>query len=137
MVPLHAGRLHRQPYLLVKCAVRQRFRKRDDAAQEDNYELRIVGMVLLSNTKDDFIKELHVAMPLSAATPELRSALVKELKHHKGKARFFVDLSFEHDGIDDQLSLISRKFSVAPSYELFDFLEKKNLRHKLVTKVEL
>jgi len=123
--------------LLVKCAVRQRFRKRDDAAQEDNYELRIVGMVLLSNTKDDFIKELHVAMPLSAATPELRSALVKELKHHKGKARFFVDLSFEHDGIDDQLSLISRKFSVAPSYELFDFLEKKNLRHKLVTKVEL
>ena len=123
--------------LLVKCAVRQRFRKKDDAVQEDNYELRIVGMVLLSNTKDDFIKEFHLALPLTAVTPELRSALVKELKHHKGKARLYVDLAFEHDGVDDQLSLFSRKFSVSPSYELFDFLEKKNLRHRMVTKVEL
>jgi hypothetical protein len=105
--------------------------------QEDNYELRIVGMVLLSNTKDDFIKEFHVAMPLSAATPEMRTALVKELKHHKGKARLYVDLTFEHDGVDDQLTLFSRKFTVSPSYELFAFLDKKNLRHRMVTKVEL
>ena len=123
--------------LLVKCAVRQRFRKKDDTVQEDNYELRIVGMVLLSNTKDDFIREFHVALPLSAATPELRSALVKELKHHKGKARLYVDLTFEHDGKDDHLTLFSRKFSVSPSYELFAFLEKKNLRYRMVTKVEL
>ncbi|MGX8707926.1 MAG: DNA polymerase III subunit alpha, partial [Bacteroidales bacterium] len=42
--------------LLVKCVVRQRFRKKDDEGTGDNFELRILKMALLSNTKDDFIK---------------------------------------------------------------------------------
>ncbi len=123
--------------LLIKCTVRPRFRKKDDTSQEDTYELRIIGMVLLSNTKDDFIKEFHIGLPLDDATPELRSALVKELKRHKGKARLYIDLTFRHDDMDDHLSLFSRKFLVSPDYELFDFLKKKNLRHRMVTKVEL
>ena len=123
--------------LLVKCAVRPRFRKNDEADAGQTYELRIVNMALLSNTKDEYIKEFHVEMPLSAATPELRAALVKELKNHKGKARLYVDLVFQHDGAEDHLDLFSKKYSVAPGYELIDFLDKKNLRHHLVTKVGL
>ena len=122
--------------LLIKCVVRPRFRKKDEVSSEEIFELRIVGMVLLSNTKDDFIKEFHIGLPLAAATPELRTALVKALKHHKGKARLYVDLTFSHDGTDDFLTLFSRKFSVSPSYELFEFLDQKNLRHKMVAKVE-
>ena len=123
--------------LLIKCCTRQRFRKRDESASEDNYELRILSMTLLSNTKDAFIKELHVEFPLNAYTPELHNALLKECKHHKGKARLFLDVLFQHDGIDDRLSLFSKKFTVAPGYELFNFLEKKNLRHHMVSKVDL
>ena len=88
-------------------------------------------------TKDDYIKELHVELPLEAASPELRTALAKECRRHKGKARLYVDLTFEHDGIEDTLSLFSKKFSLSPDYELLAFLDKKNLRHHLVTKVEL
>ena len=123
--------------LLMKCVVRTRFRKREDDTSEDTVEMRIVGMTLLANTKDDYIKELHVELPLEAATPELRTALAKECRRHKGKARLYVDLTFEHDGIEDTLSLFSKKFSLSPDYELLAFLDKKNLRHHLVTKVEL
>ena len=123
--------------LLLKCAVKQRFRKKDEETTGDNYELRILNMALLPNTKDEYIKEFHVELPLDAATPELRSALVKELRHHKGKARLYVDLTFSHDGIDDRLELFSKKFLVSPGYELINFLDKKNLRHRMVTKVTL
>ena len=98
---------------------------------------RILNMALLSNTKDDFVKELHVEIPLEDCTPELRSALAKEFKRHKGAARLFLDVTFRHDGIDDRLSHFSKKFSLSPSYELYDFLDKKNLRHHAVTKVTL
>ncbi len=123
--------------LLIKCATKQRFRKKDDTSSEDSYELRIQNMMLLSNAKDEFFKELHVEIPLEASTPELRSALLKELKHHKGKARLFFDILFQHDGQDDRLSLISKKYNVAPGYELYNFLEKKNLRHHAVKEVKL
>ena len=123
--------------LLVKCVVRQRFRKKDDEGTGDNFELRILKMALLSNTKDDFIKEFHVEIPLGSATPELRKELLKEFRQHKGKARLYMDLTFTHDGVEDRLELFSKKFSVAPGYELIAFLNKKNLRHRMVTKVEM
>jgi len=123
--------------LLVKCSVRQRFRKKDEGNAGDMYELRILNMVLLSNTKDDFIKEFHVELPLDAATPQLRTALMKEFRLHKGKARVYIDLLFTHDGIEDRLDLFSKKFSVSPGYEIINFLDKKNLRHRMVTKVEM
>ena len=123
--------------LLIKCVVRARFRKKDEYDTGETYELRIVNMALLSNTKEAFVKEFHVSLPLSEVTPELSAALAKEFKHHKGKARLFVDLSFSHDGVDDNLTLFSKKYTVSPDYELFEFLDKKNLRHRMVTKVEL
>ena len=122
--------------LLIKCSVKQR-RRKDDEDTGDLYELRILNMTLLSNTKDEFIKEFHVEIPLEAATPELRTALAKTLRRHKGKARLYIDLTFKHDGVEEQLELFSKKYSVSPCYELIDFLDQKNLRHRMVTKVEL
>ena len=123
--------------LLVKCTVRQRYRKKDDDNPGDMYELRILKMALLSNTKDDFIKEFHVEIPLGSVTPELRKSLLKEFRQHKGKARLYIDLTFSHDGVEDSLELFSKKFSVSPGYELINFLNQKNLRHRMVTKVEM
>ncbi len=126
-----------QSALLVKCATKQRFRKKDEQDSEPVYELRIQNIALLSNTKDAYIKEVHVELPLRESTPELRNALVKELKRHKGNARLYIDLVFEHDGQEDRLSLFSTKITVSPDYVLYDFLNKHNLRHRLVTKVDL
>ncbi|MBQ1655896.1 MAG: hypothetical protein II053_03185, partial [Bacteroidales bacterium] len=78
-----------------------------------------------------------VEIPLGSVTPELRKALLKEFRQHKGKARLYIDLTFSHDGVEDSLELFSKKFSVSPGYELINFLNQKNLRHRLVTKVEM
>ena len=94
-------------------------------------------MALLPNTRDDFIKEFHVELPLDASSAELRKALVKECKHHKGAARLFIDLRFSHDGAEDKLSLFSKKYTVSPGYELIDFLDQHGLRYQLVKKVTL
>ena len=126
-----------QSALLVKCATKQRFRKKDEQDSEPVYELRIQNIALLSNTKDAYIKEVHVELPLRESTPELRNALVKELKRHKGNARLYIDLVFEHDGQEDRLALFSTIITVSPDYVLYDFLNKHNLRHRLVTKVDL
>ncbi len=123
--------------LLIKCAVKQRFRGKEDKNTAPTYELRIQNIALLPNTKDEYIKEFHVEIPLDAATPDLRAALVKAFKYHKGKARLYVDLLFSHDGVEDTLGLVSKKYALSPCYELIDFLDKKNLRHHLVTKVNL
>ena len=123
--------------LLIKCTVKPSFRKKEDQDAAAEYELRILNMALLPNTKDEYIKELHIEMPLEAATPEMMKALHKEFRLHKGKARLHVDLTFKHDGIEDNLALFSKKIALSPGYELFDFLDKKNLRHHLVTKVSL
>ena len=63
--------------------------------------------------------------------------MLKTFKQYKGAARLFIDLVFQHDGVDDRLTLFSKKFSVAPGYELYHFLDTKNLRHHAVTKVEM
>ena len=123
--------------LLLKCVTRPRFRKKDDAAPGDAWELRIQNMVLLSNTRDEFIKEFHIELPLDASTPQLRKDLLKEVRHRKGAARLYLDLTFPHDGIEDQLSLFSRKYTVAPDYDLYAFLDRHKLRHHLVKKVML
>ena len=123
--------------LLLKCATRPRFRKKDDTGGEDTYEIRIMDMVLLANTRDEYIKEFHIELPLEAATPQLRKELAKELKGHPGAARLFIDLRFSHDGAEDRLDLFSKKFTVAPDYGLYAFLDRHNLRHHLVKKVTL
>ena len=123
--------------LLIKVAVKKRFQKKEEQGSETPCELRIQGMMLLSNTKDEFIKEVHIELPLRSATPELRAALLKEFRRHKGNARLYMDLLFEHDGEEDRLSLFSKKFRLSPDEELFNFIEKNNLRHRMVTEVRI
>ena len=127
-----------QPYaaVLMKCATKPRFRGKDDKAPQ-TFELKIQNMVLLSNTRDEYISEFHITLPIQTVTEEFRKGLLKELKHHKGKARLFFDILFSHDGREDKLVMFSKKINVAPSLELEDYIESKGLRCSTVRKVTL
>ncbi len=127
-----------QPYaaVLMKCATKPRFRGKDDKAPQA-FELRIQNMALLSNTRDEYISEFHITLPVQAVTEEFRKGLLKELKHHKGKARLFFDILFSHDGREDKLVMFSKKINVAPSFELEDYIESKGLHCSTVRKVTL
>lgn len=122
--------------LLIKCVSRPRFKKKDDPSP-DTYEMKIVNMTLLANTKDEYIKEFHVVLPLGLSNEGFRKALVKELKQHKGKARLYIDLQFEHDGKIDVINLFSKSICVNPGNELVSYFASRGLKTYCVKKVTL
>ena len=124
-------------YLLIKCATKPRYRKKDEEGGEDVYELRIQSMMLLANSKDEFIKELHISLALDRADEALRKNLLKVCKRHKGKARLYIDLGFTHDGKSDTVTLFSRDILLSPSKELYTDLSSLGLTCHLVKKVTL
>ncbi len=128
---------HEQKAILMKVAVRSRFSKKDDKSGDsvDNYEIRIDNMMLLDNTKESFVTELHVAFPLSRVNEQFRKDLLKLVRKHKGgNARLYVDISFSAEGKDDNLTLFSKKHKVVPSYELYDALDKMGVRYRIEKK---
>jgi DNA-directed DNA polymerase III (polc) len=126
--------IHRS--VLIKCAVKLRF-KANKEGEEDKYELRIVNMTLLSNTKDEYIREFHIALPLQRADQAFRKELLKTLRQYKGKARLFLDMEFDFEGEHQRLSMFSKKYSVSPCYELFDWLASRGLPYSIVKDISL
>lgn len=120
--------------LLVKCATQLRYAKKDEAA---SYEVKIRSMALLSNTKEDFIKEFHIVIPDDRLTVGFRSALMKELKRHKGSAQLYVNVIFHAEGEEQSVEFVSKHVKVTPSYELFDWLDKEGLRYSFPKKIKI
>ena len=110
---------------------------KDDAWNWYENEALPLGGKAFTDTETFFERVAKRRPGLDASTAELRKALVKECKHHKGAARLFIDLRFSHDGAEDRLSLFSKKYTVSPGYELIDFLDQHGLRYQLVKKVTL
>ena len=128
---------HEQQALLVKLNVGTRFRKKDDSGKDevDVYEIKVMNMTLLGNTKEEFITEVHVAFPLTRVDEQFRKDLLKAIRKHKGgNARLFIDISFTAEGRDENISLFSKKIKVVPSYELFDALDSLGVIRKVTKK---
>jgi len=124
--------------ILMHCVSKKRYMGKDaDPAKPEEYQLKIVGITLLSSTKDDFIKEVHIIVPIEKCTDELRAGLQKEFKRHKGAARLFIDVAFTHDGKHDIVSMFSKNIKLSPSFELFDYFERMGLRFKIVKEVKI
>jgi len=123
--------------ILLKCISKKRYQGKDaDPSKPAEYQLKIVGITLLSNTKESFVNEVHIVLPIEKSTPELRKDLVKQLKHYKGSARLYVDVMFTHEGQHDTVSMFSKEIKIAPSYDLFDYLDSKGLRHYIKKEVK-
>ena len=120
--------------LLIKCVPRKRFAKE---GEKDSFDLKIAGMGFLSDTKERYIREFHVVMPLDRITPDLRKSLAKEFRRHKGTVRLYVDVLFSHDGQQDSVVLFSKETKVNPCFELYDTLETFGLKHYLKKEVKL
>ena len=119
--------------LLIKCVPRKRFAKE---GEKEPFDLKIAGMGFLSDTKERYIREFHVVMPLDRITPDLRKSLAKEFRRHKGTVRLYVDVLFSHDGQQDSVVLFSKETKVNPCFELYDTLETYGLKHYLKKEVK-
>ncbi|MBQ0025483.1 MAG: DNA polymerase III subunit alpha [Bacteroidales bacterium] len=127
--------------LLIKIASKSRysFKKKDDTEKKEpeQFQMRLVNMTLLANTRSEYITEFHIALPHDGFDENLSKILVKQLKKNKGSARLYVDVSFEHDGKPDSVTLFSKDFLIDPSYELLDFFHTRSIPCRFTKKVTL
>jgi DNA polymerase-3 subunit alpha len=122
--------------LLIRCVTKELFRKEAvENKKGPEYRLFIANMTLLSNAKEQFFKEFHISMDLEQSDAGFRKALTKKLRAHKGETPLFIDLSFDHNGGKETVSLYSNKFRVSVDGELVDWLYEQGLDCRVVKKM--
>lgn len=120
------------PYLengnavFLKCAIQARYGSTE-------FELKIKRMSLLANTKDEFVKQLTVSIPVKKICSSFRKDLIKELKANKGKKL----LNLKILDFESQISVdfFSKKYKVDINNHLLDFLEHHNLDYSVEKEV--
>ncbi len=122
--------------LFMKCAIMPRFggfskqdenRKEGEKPSPVECELRIRKITLLANTKDDFIKDFTVNIPVKKINKAFRKELVSKLKEHKGKKL----LSLKVLDYENQIAVnfFSKKYKIDVNPDFIDFLEHNNLEY--------
>ena len=130
--------------LFLKCAILPRFGSgkpnEDGSGNSDEKasvecDLKIRKATLLANTKEDFIKEFVINLPVHKLDKDFRKKFIKQLKANKGKKRLVIKaLDYENQVAVDFVSL---KLKVDVNNELIDFLRDNNLEHSVVTEISL
>ena len=127
---------HWMPYisegqtLLIKFRTKERYRgKEQNKSSEVHYDLVVEDMHLLSNAKDDFIKEFVIDVPLDAVTADFTASLKKACKKSKGNARLYVNVL--DPGLRNNVEFFSRTIKVSPEPALLDFITARNLQYSI------
>ena len=131
--------------LLFKCAIMPRFggfaKPEEEAKGPDGKpapvecELKMRRMTLLANTKDEFIKELVINVPVKRINPEFRKELLKQLKEHKGNKMLSLNVLDYENKISVEFFSRKHKIDVNPGF--LEFLERNNLECKVQAEVSL
>ena len=134
--------LHNQ--LFVKCATMKRFQGKNTSQEfreknappkeEEEYEIRLLGVTLLGNTCDEFFTEMHVGFPLERCQKGFRKQLMDIVKRYKGSIRLNFNIRYRYGNTEDTLTMFSKKHYVRPCRELFDELDALGVPHRLYKK---
>lgn len=122
--------------LLIKVCTQAGYPKKDGSSPA-RFELKVKGMVLLSNTKEEYIKGFHLILPEEKLSEEFRKWFIKVLKHHKGSTPLYVEMNFDAQGEKQAVSLVSRNYKISPNQELFDALASEGLSYFFTKRVSI
>lgn len=127
--------------IFVKCVIMPKiYGKPSEQESKENAapvecELKIRKITLLANTKEEFIKEFTINIPVTVIDKNFRAELIKALKANKGKKALSVKaLDYEHEIAVD---FFSRKQKVDVTPELIDFLAHHNIEYKVDVQVNM
>lgn len=127
--------------IFVKCVIMPKiYGKPSEQESKENAapvecELKIRKITLLANTKEEFIKEFTINIPVTVIDKNFRAELIKALKANKGKKVLSVKaLDYEHEIAVD---FFSRKQKVDVTPELIDFLAHHNIEYKVDVQVNM
>ena len=97
----------------------------------DNGELefKVQSMIQLSEVRDTLIKDIHISLDLEDITDNTIAELTKTIKENKGSTIVRFNIVSRQDGV--AINAYSRKFRVALTSELIDYLEQNNIKFTL------
>ena len=97
-------------------------------------QLRIQGITLLSNTKDEFIKSIAILIPVGKLNETFNTEFSKVLRKNKGNALLTL---YVRDNNNVTAEFFSRKFKVTLSDELISYFDKHKLQYNIVKNIKL
>jgi DNA polymerase-3 subunit alpha len=108
--------------LLLKCAILPKFgygAAKPDASKNIDYELKIKSIRHLANTKEDFIKQISINIPIRGLNSGFRKELINRFKENKGSTAIIIKaLDYEN-----QLAVefFSTKYKVSLTKDLLSY----------------
>lgn len=127
--------------IFVKCVIMPKiYGKPSEQESKENAapvecELKMRKITLLANTKEEFIKEFTINIPVTIIDKNFRAELIKALKANKGKKALSIKaLDYEHEIAVD---FFSRKQKIDVTPELIDFLAHHNIEYKVDVQVNM
>jgi hypothetical protein len=94
-----------------------------------SYTQKIVAMALLDNTRDAYIKELVINIPVEIISETFRKEFKKVISKHKGKAKLTFNIIDSKNRINTEF--ISTKHSIMVDDEIISYLENRGLRYRI------
>ncbi|MBR2629224.1 MAG: DNA polymerase III subunit alpha, partial [Alistipes sp.] len=97
----------------------------------DNPELefKILSMTQLSQVRDELIKELHIVVPVEELTSSFTQEFSQMVQSNKGNTVLRLSLVNRAEGVT--LNMFSKRYKVAMTADLVDYLDKNELKFTL------
>jgi DNA polymerase-3 subunit alpha len=97
----------------------------------DNPELefKILSMTQLSQVRDELIKELHIVLPVEELTSSFAQEFSQMVQSNKGNTVLRLSLVNRAEGVT--LNMFSKRYKVAMTADLVDYLDKNELKFTL------
>lgn len=116
--------------LLLKCSISPKFgfgAVKQEVAKSVDYELKIKSIRHLANTKEDFIKQITINIPIRGLNGNFRKELMNRFKENKGSTAVIIKaLDYEnHLAVE----FFSTKFKISPNKDLFNYLDSIPLEY--------
>lgn len=114
--------------LLIKCSLSPRFgfnRPNAEGSKPVDYELKVKRIRHLANTKEEFVREITLNVPVKMVNPSFRQEFLEKIKQNKGKTTLIINfLDFENK---IAVELLSEKYRVSLNPDLMDYFNSKEI----------
>ena len=121
--------------LLMKVSISPRYgyaTKKEDGKPVE-YELKVKNIRHLANTKEDFIKELIVSIPVKNIDCDFRKELIKKLKESKGSTTLTIKLlDYEKKYA---VEFVSMKYQLSLTKTLLDYFDSIPIEYSLTPRM--
>ncbi len=119
--------------LIIKCSLSPRFgygqQNKDDQKPVD-YELKVKRIRHLANTKEEFVRELTINVPVKIVNKKFRAELVNRLKENKGTTNLVVKF-LDYDK-KFAVEYVSAKYRISLNNDLLEYFETSSLGYSFV-----